>query len=584
MSAPKSRRSILSLGLEIAAGIGVAIMAANAFAGQATLAWDPNGESNLAGYKIHYGTASDSYTVHLDVHKVTSYTVTGLTAGQTYYFAASAYNTSGNESGYSRSVSYTVPASNSAPTAQAGPDQTIDAGAAADLRGSGLDPENAIVSYQWRQTGGIAVSLSNATSAQAAFTAPAIATGTTSLVFELRVTDAAGLSATDTMTVTVRSPDIDGDGVPNSQDAFPTDPAQWQDGEGMGDNAETGANPGKQPPDAPQLVSPANEAIVSVTADLETAAFRTAMIGTRHAKTRWQIFRDEDDACMLDILSAAALTRLPVPKLVLDEGESYFWRAQFIDSTGAASDWSEYEYFSTQRTDGDLNTNGIRDSQETASTTDLDHDGVMDDRQTNIKSIKMEGSRVQIGVSINGSPNALAIESVESEDPRQTGSYASGQPRRMPFGLINFKIAVAKPGDRAAVRLYFSEAAPHRSKWYKYDPTAGRWSDFSAYAKFAANRKSVRLILTDGGPGDADGIANGIIVDPGGIVEADDEMVSNGENSSSANGGNAASCFITTSMDAEIKAISSGLMGGLMGLWILVSLLRRARSLTWRSR
>jgi hypothetical protein len=572
MRAFKSIHRILILGYEIAIGIIVGIIAADAFASQATLAWDPNTESNLAGYKIHYGTDSGSYTVHLDVHNVTTYTVTGLTVGQTYYFAASAYSSSGKESGYSNPVSHTIPASNAAPTANAGADQTVKSGAAVALQGSGSDPENAIMSYQWRQTGGTAVTLSNASLVHAGFTAPNIATGTANLVFELRVTDTAGLSATDAMTVTVQSPDIDGDGVPNSQDAFPSDPAEWKDsdGNGIGDNAEAGANQGKQAPDAPQLVSPVNELTVSAMAALKTGTFHSPVAGTRHAKTRWQIFRDEDDACVLDIQSAAALTRLTVPKLVLDEGEAYFWRAQFIDSKGTASEWSEYEYFSTQKTNADLNANGIPDSQEVASTTDLDNNGVMDDQQINIKSLKMEGSRVQIGLSIKGSPNALAIESVESEDPRQPDSYASGKPKRMPFGLINFKIALAQPGDQAVVKLYFSEPAPFRSKWYKYDPIAGRWYDFSANSKFAADRKSVSLTLTDGGPGDADGVANGIIVDPAGVVEPDDEMVSDAQNPNSESGGNGNSCFIATTIDAGMDGIAWNLMG-LPGLLVLLA-------------
>jgi len=585
MTASKSIHRILTSGFEIAVGIIFGIIATDAFASQATLAWNPNSESNLAGYRIHYGTASSSYTVHLDVHNVTTYTVTGLTAGQTYYFAASAYNTSGNESGYSNPVSYTVPASNAAPTANAGTDQTVNAGAAVALRGSGADPENAIASYQWRQTGGTAVTLSNAASAQAGFTAPNIATGAATLVFELRVTDAAGLSATDTMTVTVQSPDIDGDGVANSQDAFPSDPAEWKDsdGDGIGDNAEAVASQGKQAPDAPQLVSPVNTVTVSAMAVLKTDNFRTPVAGTSHAKTRWQVFRDEDDACMLDIQSAAALTSLTVPKLVLDEGEAYFWRAQFIDSQGTPSDWSEYEYFGTQKTNADLNANGIPDSQEVASTTDLDNDGMMDYLQTNIKSLKMEGTSVQIGVSIKASPNVLAIESVESEDPRQPDSYASGKPKKMPFGLIDFKIAVAKPGDQAAVRLYFSEPVSARCKWYNYDPIADRWYDFSAYSKFAANRKSVALTLTDGGPGDTDGVANGIIVDPAGVAEPDDEIASDGQTPNSGSGGNGDSCFIGTAMHAGMDEISLSLVG-LSGLLSLVGLSLRATSQTWRQR
>ena len=39
---------------------------------QVTLAWDANTESDLAGYRVHYGTASGSYTTSVDVHKVTT--------------------------------------------------------------------------------------------------------------------------------------------------------------------------------------------------------------------------------------------------------------------------------------------------------------------------------------------------------------------------------------------------------------------------------------------------------------------------------------------------------------------------------
>jgi hypothetical protein len=74
---------------------------------EATLEWDPNSESDLAGYKIHYGLASGSYTMVVDVGNQTSHTLTGLTAGTTYYIAATAYNTSGMESAYSTELSFT---------------------------------------------------------------------------------------------------------------------------------------------------------------------------------------------------------------------------------------------------------------------------------------------------------------------------------------------------------------------------------------------------------------------------------------------------------------------------------------------
>lgn len=69
-----------------------------------TLAWDANSESNLAGYKLYYGTSSGSYSTCIDVGNRTSYTVNGLDPLLTYYFALTAYNTEGQESGYSGEV------------------------------------------------------------------------------------------------------------------------------------------------------------------------------------------------------------------------------------------------------------------------------------------------------------------------------------------------------------------------------------------------------------------------------------------------------------------------------------------------
>jgi hypothetical protein len=73
---------------------------------QVTLAWDRNTEIDLAGYKIYYGTGSRVYNWFIDVGNVTTHTVTGLADGSTYYFAATAYDTSNIESTYSVEVSY----------------------------------------------------------------------------------------------------------------------------------------------------------------------------------------------------------------------------------------------------------------------------------------------------------------------------------------------------------------------------------------------------------------------------------------------------------------------------------------------
>jgi hypothetical protein len=77
-----------------------------AFADDAILSWDANTEPDLAGYKVYYRTASGNYGTPIDVGNQTTYTISGLGSG-TYYFAARAYNTSGNESDFSNEVSKT---------------------------------------------------------------------------------------------------------------------------------------------------------------------------------------------------------------------------------------------------------------------------------------------------------------------------------------------------------------------------------------------------------------------------------------------------------------------------------------------
>lgn len=80
-----------------------------AYSFQLTLAWDPNNESNIAGYKTHYGTISKNYTFSADVGLYESVTISGLKLGVTYYFAVTAYDADGNESNFSTEIAYQGP-------------------------------------------------------------------------------------------------------------------------------------------------------------------------------------------------------------------------------------------------------------------------------------------------------------------------------------------------------------------------------------------------------------------------------------------------------------------------------------------
>ncbi len=84
----------------------IVLCTAQAFAGQVTLAWDASSGS-VAGYKVHYGTSSGVYSSNINVTNTTA-TIANLVDGSTYYFAIKAYDSAGNESGFSNEASRTI--------------------------------------------------------------------------------------------------------------------------------------------------------------------------------------------------------------------------------------------------------------------------------------------------------------------------------------------------------------------------------------------------------------------------------------------------------------------------------------------
>jgi hypothetical protein len=216
------------------------------------------------------------------------------------------------------------------------------------------------------------------------------------------------------------------------------------------------------------------------------------------------------------VTTPASLTTLKVPKLILEEDTDYTWKVLFINNHDTESEWSDDGAFTTYFADHDLNGNGIPDDKEVAADLDLDNDGVPDSDQTDIKAINSEAEDVQIGISVKGSANVASIVSMEIEDAGEAIiiSKSKGKPKTIQFGLIHFKILTNAPGDETVVTIHLSRAAFDKGKLFKYDPINAEWLDYSDYAEFSPNRKVVYLTLKDGSFGDADGIENGIIVDP----------------------------------------------------------------------
>ncbi len=96
------------------------------------------------------------------------------------------------------------PTVNYPPSANAGPDQSVESGANVTLDGTAsADADGTIASYLWEQTSGSTVTLTGAATASASFVVPTV-TETTSWGFSLTVTDDDGATDTDEVVISVQ--------------------------------------------------------------------------------------------------------------------------------------------------------------------------------------------------------------------------------------------------------------------------------------------------------------------------------------------------------------------------------------------
>ncbi len=195
-------------------------LATPSYALDTILSWDANKEGDLDSYKIYYDTDSGNpyngagafegdspVRINLDEDEdpdpnIVRYTLHSLPDG-VYFFAVTASDLQGSESGYSNEVSAASEPDES-PIADAGPDQVVDEGVTVTLSGlNSTDRDGGIVSYHWEQPVGNPVVLSDPSAPETFFTSPDVSTDGESLSFQLTVIDDYGLASSDTCIVNV---------------------------------------------------------------------------------------------------------------------------------------------------------------------------------------------------------------------------------------------------------------------------------------------------------------------------------------------------------------------------------------------
>ncbi|HIP06936.1 MAG TPA: hypothetical protein EYG66_03585 [Mariprofundaceae bacterium] len=153
-------------------------------------------------------------------------------------------------------------------------------------------------------------------------------------------------------------------------------------------------------------------------------------------------------------------------------------------------------------TDGD----GIPNSQEQGF--DLDHDGIDDAHSARIATWMAKDGRYALIVQGSGELRRVQAPSLKNANIEQPSFYETSS------NLFSFQIHALSQGETTQIHV----VTPHRltadTTWLKLNPNA-QWSDSEKNTVFLDNTGTGLIIyLTDGGTGDEDGIADGIIIDP----------------------------------------------------------------------
>lgn len=147
-------------------------------------------------------------------------------------------------------------------------------------------------------------------------------------------------------------------------------------------------------------------------------------------------------------------------------------------------------------------------------------DGIADSTQLNVASLP---------TIVTGAPYAtLEVENGLSFSSVSSIAAASGLPRnvKMPVGQFDFTIGNVAPGAAATVSIYVDSSL--KVNGYFKQNASGAWVNLATAVTTVGSKTKVTFSLTDGGQFDSDGIVNGSIRDPGGLVTIAPAITSNG--------------------------------------------------------
>ena len=453
-------------------------------AADVTLEWDPNPEPDIAGYEVYYGVSSRNYSEMIDVGNFTICTIGNLETGVTYYFAAKAYNTDGYRSDYSDEVTYTPaePVANISVDSQTHYFGNVMVGDVSDVTVTVTN--DGIEDLHVGTIGGLSAPFSIVTDNCSGAT---ISQGD-SRTFTVRFAPTIDASFDDTISIPSDDPDenpvaivIHGTGTPAPLENQPP-------------IADAGSN---------QTVDEGTTVTLDGTSSYDPDG---SIESYRWTQTGGPLVTFSDPT---DIMPTFVTPPVGVEGAVLE------FQLTVTDNGGLENSSSM--------------TVTIQDNGITIFSKDI------------ISTTLPSGEA--IGFREGKDSKLISLYTIEQF---KIPTDANNEPLSLVYdGLIDMKIKVPVPGGEAKITVYLDKTAPDESTLYHYSPIDNSWSDYSEYAEFNATRNQIKIALIDGGMGDDDEIADGIIVDPFAFVlSSDSSTVPSSEDKDEDIG---YGCFIGTS-------------------------------------
>jgi predicted RNA-binding protein with TRAM domain len=466
------------------------------------------------------------------------------------------------------------------PAANAGPDQTVDEGAAVTLDGSNsTDPDDGIASYSWSQTGGSPVTLSSTTVFRPTFTAPDVGPSGESLTFQLTVTDGGGLQSTDTCIVNVSWVNLPPTADAGSDQTVDEGVTVTLDGSNSTDPDDSIASY--------QWKQLSGTQVTLSDPSVVTPTFTAPDVGMSGVSLTFQLTVTDGgglQSTATSIVNVSWVNAAPSADAGPDQSVEEGATVTLDGSNSADPDDGLASYLWTQTAGPPVTLSNASAAQPTFVTPIVDFSGTtLTFRLTAADTGGLQASdQVSVIISDNGIagfPADVLTTSTLAGEPfgireDNGGSFTrlsfldpatmpatSGKPSDLMYGLVEMEIRVSAPGAITTVTIFLPSPAPDGYGWYKYTDT------------FNPARDQVTLTLEDGGTGDDDRVANGIIVDPSGLGTASSGGSSSTTTTSSDMG--SGGCFIATAAYGSVMASvvkDSGAAESIFPLFLLVTI------------